>query len=198
MDQASVFAASVVALYVGHHVGDYWIQTDHQAQHKGKAGTEGVLNCLLHVLSYCATQVACLLVVAVVVGLPVSYWGVTSAIAVSGGTHYLADRREHGLMFWLVRRMEPVTGKARFMALGVPRASRFIEVWGPCSSCEGRGTSYDESTGGKCWDCRGGGMLPVNVEITDNPGLGTGAWALDQSWHIFWGVFVSALLLSVL
>jgi Protein of unknown function (DUF3307) len=27
----------------------------------------------------------------------------------------------------------------------------------------------------------------------DNPSLGTGAWALDQSWHIFWGVFVAAL-----
>lgn len=32
--------------------------------------------------------------------------------------------------------------------------------WGECSTCEGRGTSWDESTGGKCWDCRGGGVLP--------------------------------------
>jgi transmembrane sensor len=29
-----------------------------------------------------------------------------------------------------------------------------------------------------------------------DPCLGTGAWALDQSWHIFWGVFVAALVIA--
>ena len=105
MDQAAVFAASALALYAGHHVGDYWIQTDHQAQHKGNAGAEGVLNCLLHVLSYCATQVACLFLVVWAVDLNLSVLGIVAAVAVSGGTHYLADRREHGVMFWLARRL---------------------------------------------------------------------------------------------
>lgn len=33
--------------------------------------------------------------------------------------------------------------------------------WGECSTCKGSGTSWDPETGGKCWDCRGGGVLPV-------------------------------------
>lgn len=28
-----------------------------------------------------------------------------------------------------------------------------------CSECKGSGTSWDESTGGKCWDCRGTGLI---------------------------------------
>ena len=91
-----------------------------------------------------------------------------------------------------------IPGKANFMKLGVPRAPRSVELWGPCPSCEGRGTSYDELTGGKCWDCRGGGQLPGSVELTDNPSLGTGGWALDQAWHIVLGVWVPALILGAL
>lgn len=33
-----------------------------------------------------------------------------------------------------------------------------------CVSCGGRGTSMDESTGGRCWDCRGGGFLPMESD----------------------------------
>lgn len=32
--------------------------------------------------------------------------------------------------------------------------------------------------------------------ITDNPTLGTGAWALDQAWHKVLGVFVPALIMA--
>lgn len=192
---AGEFAAVGLALYAGHHVGDYWVQTDHQAQHKGKAGQEGRLHCLLHVISYLLTQVVCVAIAQAVLGLELSYWGVHAALLVSGLTHYLADRREHGLMFWLARKLP---GKANFLKLGVPREPHVIEVWGPCPTCEGCGTSYDESTGGKCWDCRASGTLPSTLTISDNPSLGTGAWALDQSWHIFWGVFVAGLLVVAL
>lgn len=34
---------------------------------------------------------------------------------------------------------------------------------GCCPSCDGRGGAYDESTGGRCWDCQG----------TGHPHLGT-------------------------
>lgn len=190
-DQVSVFAAVSVALYAAHHVGDYWVQTDHQARHKGAAGAEGVKACAAHVGTYLATQVFFMAGAAVALGFRVSLLGLVLGLLVSGVTHYLADRREHGLMFKLARLLP---GKARFLALGVPRPSLEIELWEPCPSCEGRGTSYDESTSGKCWDCRGGGMLPGHVLVTDNPSLGTGGWALDQSWHIFFGVFVAALL----
>lgn len=33
--------------------------------------------------------------------------------------------------------------------------------WAECPTCQGSGTSRDESTGGRCWDCRGGGVLPT-------------------------------------
>lgn len=190
---AGEFAAVAVALYVAHHVGDYWVQTDHQAKHKGAAGADGRLACLSHVLSYLATQTALLMIVASALDLTLSALGSIAALAVSGITHYMADRREHGLMFKLAHML----GKTGFMKLGVPRAPFTIELWRTCPSCEGRGAggpASDESTNGQCWDCRGGGQLPGHVAITDNPVFTTGAWALDQSWHIFWGVFVAALM----
>jgi uncharacterized protein DUF3307 len=157
------FATAAIALYAAHHVGDYWIQTDTQARRKGEAGQIGRLYCLEHVLTYLITAVALLFITSAVTGLNYGMPQFLSALAISGVTHYLADRREHGLMFWIARRMP---GKARFMELGVPRN---VHV-----QCDER--------------C---------VHTLDNPQLATGPWALDQAWHIFWGVFVAALVLSV-
>lgn len=159
-----MFAEAAIALYVAHHVGDYWVQTDHQAQHKGDAGLDGALQCLLHVFTYVLTQAVLLYVVMLVIG---EQWGYTTSIglAISGVTHYLADRREHGIMFRLARLLP---GKARFLELGKPYMRLVI------------GTD---------------GQIIGKVE--GNPTLGTGAWALDQAWHIFWGVFVAALMISI-
>jgi hypothetical protein len=118
------------------------VQTDHQAKHKGDAGADGVHNCVVHVLSYVITQWVLLVIAALALGIELSVWGIVAALLVSGGTHYMADRREHGLMYWLARKLP---GKADFLNYG------------------------------------------------GQHGFG-GAWALDQSWHIFWGVFVAALL----
>jgi hypothetical protein len=142
-----------LALYAGHHVGDYWVQTDHQAAHKGAKGQEGILACAMHVATYTLTQAAFLALAAWTTGLRWNLWAFLGALAVSAITHYLADRREYGIMFRLARLLP---GKDRFLTLGVPRPGR-----------------------------------------EDNPSLGTGAWALDQSWHIFWGVFVAALVLGL-
>jgi len=196
MDDLSIFAAAAVALYAAHHVGDYWVQTDHQARHKGVAGQEGATQCALHVLTYVATQAWFLALVAVFVApLPIMLSAV--ALAVSGVTHYLADRREYGIMFWLARKLP---GKADFMKLGVPRDPRVVEAWFDCASCEGRGVggpASDESTNGRCWDCQGGGKLPSALMISDNPSLGTGTWALDQAWHIALGVFLPAMIIAM-
>ncbi len=162
--QAGEFAAIAITLYVGHHVGDYWVQTDHQAKHKGLSGPEGRHACMAHVLSYVWTQAAVLGLMFVVTGMQVG-WGVHLGLLVSGVTHYLADRREHGLMFKLARRFP---GKAAFLELGRPRG---YEIY-----------------------VRGTDGAPRGPVPADNPQLATGAWALDQAWHIFWGVFVAALL----
>jgi hypothetical protein len=155
IDSVDVFAATFAALYTGHHVGDYWVQTDHQARTKGVRGQEGRTACLRHVGSYVATQGASLAAVVACTGLRPSWVSVGGALAVSGVTHYLADRREHGLMFWVIRAVDRVAGKATFARLGVPRSGR-----------------------------------------DDNPSLGTGVWALDQAWHILFGVFVPALVMA--
>jgi hypothetical protein len=195
IEAAAVIASTGLALYAGHHLGDYWVQTDHDAACKGKVGWEGRLACLRHVASYTATQAVCLALLAWVIGgLPLL--GSAVALGISAGTHYLADRREFGIMFRMARL---IPGKANFLKLGAPRPALRVELWEPCPSCGGSGTggaAADESTSGKCWDCRAGGLLPGHVMITDNPSLGTGAWALDQAWHIALGVFLPALILG--
>ena len=156
-----------LALYATHHVGDYWFQTDHMAAHKGKAEGEGRRACLAHVGTYLATQAAGVGIAVWALDIPVTLWGVLLGLAISGVTHYMADRREFGLMFWVARKL----GKDGFMRLGVPRG-RIIHV-------------VDEPSDS---------LVAVPL---DNPSLGTGAWALDQSWHIFWGVFVTAIIMAV-
>jgi hypothetical protein len=167
-EQLATFAATFAALYAGHHVGDYWIQTDHQARHKGAVGHEGRRACLTHVVTYVWTQALALALLMIVTGLRVGLIPFVVALLVSGVTHYAADRREYGVMFWLARKLP---GKDDFLKLGVPRSLRVM-------------------AGGQSGDL----MKPAPL---DNPSLGTGAWALDQSWHLFWGVFVAALILAV-
>jgi hypothetical protein len=169
--QGGLFAAVAVALYVGHHVGDYWVQTDAQARTKGNAGWSGRLACAAHCGTYVATQAELLAIAWLVLDLPVpdagGVWRIALALVVSGVTHYLADRREHGVMFRLARRLP---GKADFLTLGKPRTVQVLagEVAGE----------------------------PLRSVTIDQPTLGTGAWALDQSWHLFFGVFVPALIIA--
>jgi len=167
MADIGTFAGIGLALYAAHHVGDYWIQTDHQAAHKGKAGNEGRRACLFHVATYVITQAVFLAAVLAVTGAEVNTFAGMAALLFSGVTHYLADRREFGIMFRIAR-MFP--GKENFLRLGVPRANVRL-------------VAHDED---------GWGGAPELVG--DNPSLGTGGWALDQSWHIALGVFVPALI----
>jgi hypothetical protein len=165
--QVGAVGAIGLALYAGHHVGDYWVQADDWAKHKGDAGRVGALACLLHVLSYVTTQCVCLFLLRLATGIHLSWPGVLVGMAVSGVTHYFADRREHGIMFRLARL---IPGKAAFLGLGAPRPMRTAAVE---------------------MNARKALTVPL-----DNPTLGTGAWALDQAWHVFWGVFVAALLMA--
>jgi len=165
-----------MALYAAHHVGDYWVQTDHQAAHKGAAGKEGSWACTKHVVTYTATQAAFLALECAVTGRRPGLGRAALALGVSALTHYAADRRDHGLMVKLAKR---IPGKAKFLRLGVPRAGardvmlRYPDMYGEGERAEHRRVAFD-----------------------DNPSLGTGSWALDQSWHIALGVFLPALILE--
>lgn len=158
------FAAIAITLYAAHHVGDYWVQRDVDARHKGDPGTLGRLHCLSHVLSYVATQIVFLFIASSVAHtrwLPFSI-----GLLISGVTHYIADRRAP--LTWIA---SLIPGKSEFVKLGVPRNGNIL-------------VHLDEN--------------PTMKRVSlDNPQLATGLWALDQSWHIFWGVFVTALVMAV-
>jgi len=145
---AATFAAVFVALYVAHQVADHWIQTQHQADHKGRPGWPGRIACTAHVASYTATAALALAALHVALALPLNPWRVAAGLLVSAVTHYIADRRTP------LKRLAELTGSAGFYALGSCRTGR-----------------------------------------DDNPSLGTGAYALDQSFHYLF-LFVAALIIA--
>lgn len=148
------FAVLAPTLYAAHHVGDYWVQTHHQALTKGKPRREGQLACLRHVATYTATTALFTVLVWTLFGLDVTWYGFVAGQLVSAVTHYFADRRTPLLK--LAALLDRATGKLTFAALGTPRAGR-----------------------------------------DDNPTLGTGAAALDQSWHWLW-LFAAAVITALI
>jgi hypothetical protein len=148
---AATFAVLFIALYVGHTVGDHWVQTDGQAKNKGlhgKDATKGRFACITHCCTYTATQCVTVLLAVTVLNITANPYAIVAGFAVSFITHYIADRRKP-----LERLARIIPGKHAFWTLGVPRAG-----------------------------------------MDDNPSLGTGAYTLDQSWHIAW-LFVATLVM---
>lgn len=146
------FAAVFIALYVGHTVGDHWVQTEHQATRKGERGAIGRLACAGHVTTLQVTKMFALTLLFLTLGLSVSGWGVLAALGVDAVSHYWADRR-----FTL----EKFAGKV------------------------GKGGFYHQGTD------------LVNAAGETSPHIGTGKYALDQSWHVAW-LFLSAILMVLL
>jgi hypothetical protein len=144
----ALVAAVTATLYAAHQVADHWVQTQRQADCKGRPGWPGRIACAGHVASYTLTGLVALALLAGVTGWRPEAWPLVAGMAINAATHYIADRRTP--LRWLADH----TGSARFYALGTPRAGR-----------------------------------------DDNPTLGTGAYALDQSWHIGW-IWVSALVIG--
>lgn len=107
----AVFAAVFAALSAGHAVGDHWIQRHADSQHKGLPGREGILACLRHIATYLATAAACLGLARLYLGLELDLGATAVAFAVSGFSHYIADRREP------LRRIADALGKRDFYEL---------------------------------------------------------------------------------
>ncbi|MEU9072575.1 transcriptional regulator [Streptomyces sp. NPDC048306] len=164
MSAAAVFAAVFVALFIAHSVGDHWVQTSHQAAHKGEndrtpgqSSRAGRIACTLHVIGLTITKGIALAAVVWALDIPVTVTGVAAGLGVDAATHWWADRRS--TLAWLAK----VTGKTEFLSLGTPAHPAH----------------------------------PVTSEGTYAPTLGTGAYALDQSFHhLFLGV--AALLIAAL
>lgn len=154
----ATFAAIFAALFAAHTVADHWVQTQHQADHKGCDPHHGSTahphcsvwrsrwHCTAHVLTYTATALGAVLLTAWRTGIDLDPGRLALALTVSAATHYVADRREP------LRKLATLTGSHRFYTLGAPRPGH-----------------------------------------DDNPSIGTGAYALDQSWHIGW-LLIAALI----
>ncbi|MEU4301928.1 transcriptional regulator [Kitasatospora aureofaciens] len=109
---AATFAAVFVILWVGHQIGDFWVQSSHQAAHKGKPGWTGRWACTQHVATLTLTKLLLLLPSATVLDLHLSSWGLLLGLGLDSAAHWWADRRS--TLAWLAG----ITGKAEFHDLG--------------------------------------------------------------------------------
>lgn len=117
MTSALVFAAVFTAYAAGHQVGDYWVQTEHQALFKARPGWAGRRACAAHVAVYTIVLAGFLAVAAWQLALPVSPGRATAGLAVSAVSHYLADRRRP------LQLLARLIGKGEFWGLGDGLAS---------------------------------------------------------------------------
>jgi hypothetical protein len=116
----TAYPAVYALLRIAADLGDHWIQTDYQAQHKAKPGIEGHAALAGHVASYVATQGAALLAGNRLLGLGLRPRSIAAALALSGATHYLIDRRRP------VQRIAEATGKGNFYNLGGPLGGAYL------------------------------------------------------------------------
>lgn len=106
MDFGTIFAA----LVVGHYLGDFWVQTDHQSRHKGLTGAEswcGRWNAFTHVWTYSIALALCVGGIGLATGEITTEHQVNImfvVVALNGITHYIIDRR------WLLEKLARWTG----------------------------------------------------------------------------------------
>ncbi|MFE9360328.1 hypothetical protein ACFYPB_40525 [Streptomyces olivaceoviridis] len=146
---AATFAALLGLTRTGSKLGDFWIQSDFCARVKGASdeapvtyedpctsektthGTaDGRKACLHHCLTYTATQAIVAGLGARVLGIRVHPGAAAAALALSFGTHYIADRRVPGK--GVLERLAIKTGKGSFYKLadfGMNGAFHLDSAW---------------------------------------------------------------------
>lgn len=115
MTEAVTFACTLLSLLVAHTIADHWVQTSHQAAHKGTRDWSGRWNCFKHVASYTVVTTGFVALVWALLGLEITPAGFILGQLVSAVTHYWADRRF--TLAWLAT----LADKAGFYTLGAPR-----------------------------------------------------------------------------
>ncbi len=114
------FVVTLLALLVGHQVGDHVLQSDRQAAGKTLPGPAGWRAMAAHLLAYHLAVGVVLAVTAAVLHLPLSVPGVLAGLLCSVVTHGLLDRR------WLVRRVLRTTGSPRFAEQTTPVCGMYV------------------------------------------------------------------------
>jgi hypothetical protein len=113
--QRAVRAAVVMGVrHAAHHLADYWLQPHEQGRAKGAAGRAGALACGKHVATYSVANALAVALASRVFDLGLSTRAMLAGELVSAVTHYAADRREHGPMIRLARRI----GKQQYLEEG--------------------------------------------------------------------------------
>lgn len=90
------FTAAAAALLIAHPVGDYMVQTPHQATHKGLKGPDswcGWWNAFKHAATYSLTLFLAVWGVLSALGWNGSVGTLALVIAANGVTHMVIDRR---------------------------------------------------------------------------------------------------------
>lgn len=146
---AATFATIFVAWWVGHSVGDHWVQTSEQSNTKGQRNWVGRTACASHVVTLQVTKAFTLGAAWLALGLDLNPGWVFAAWLLDGVSHYWADRR------FTLQALADNLGKSEFYHLG-------------------EDTLHE-------------GDRPNGCHI------GTGKYALDQSWHHAW-LFVASLI----
>lgn len=145
---AAVFAALLGLGRASAALGDFWVQNDFCARVKGASDdspvtyedpqtkektthgtTDGRKACLHHCLTYTATQAVVAGIGARALGIRIHPGAAAAALAVSGVTHYVADRRVPG---GVLERLASKAGKGAFYRLadhGMNGAFHLDSAW---------------------------------------------------------------------
>lgn len=117
---AAKAAAAYAALRTAAHVADHWVQTGHQAAHKGDSGVTGHRAMAGHIAGYAGAQAVALVAVNHLLDIGLKPRGIAAAVAFSAATHWFIDRR------WPVRKLADATGHRGFHDLGGPLGGAYI------------------------------------------------------------------------
>ncbi len=89
----ATFGVALLALLIGHQLGDHIAQTDRQADNKAAKGRAGLRAMAGHLLTYHLTAGAVLAGTALTLELPLSATGLVAGFGFSVASHAVLDRR---------------------------------------------------------------------------------------------------------
>lgn len=107
------------ALRTGAAVGDFFVQTDHQAKHKAEKSARGRKALAAHALTYGATQGVFLVVANRALGTNIRPTYMAQAVAFSALTHAFIDQR------WPIRKAAKTLKKEKFHDMAPPLGGAF-------------------------------------------------------------------------
>jgi hypothetical protein len=124
MPQSTAATAALLAVTVEAcaGLGDMWVQTEHQAEHKGLHGEEkqvGQRACAAHALTYTATLAAGVGVINHAFRLGLRPSRMAAGLLLAGATHYVIDRREP------LRKVAEAVNKGAFYRMSTPVSGSF-------------------------------------------------------------------------